>query len=584
MERVKKYVEDVLSDKIVTCQATKWAMQRFVDDLGRPEFIYRTERVQSVLDFMDDLTIYKGPAAGKPMIVEPYYAFKIANQWGFWWRETDARRFRYSFTFVGRKNVKSMSEAAEAIVAVRFDYEAGADVYNCATNFDQANESYIKAFHLANTGRKNPDGSWHASLIERGYFKKPISTEPRALIGINEHGEEVGRYRPLAHTPKKHDGRDPSHTIIEEYHAHTTADFVEVMKTGMGARPDSMLDIITTAGGDIDGPCYAEYEYAKDVIDPSKPDVQDDSYLTLIYELDEGDDWKDEKNWPKPNPCLGTVKRIEDMRDQFGPAKRNAKKRAEFKTKHLNVWGVQEDAHFSEETIEANFGEPIDLTLLKGKVAAVAVDAGMTRDLTCMGFMFKDALGQGRTEYLLASFVPEGALRLDKKNSDKYLEWSKEDFLTVTKGKMSDHSELTKKLLWARDEIGIIISQVQYDPTFLQDWAEEMELRGFNMVVFYQTYGNYTQPCIRMENKMEQTADEDVENVVGSYNCLGNPMWRWMARNYREKYQGDRRMPAKPNNPGSVRKIDGMVTFVICEDGLMDIPDKPPVSPEPTFI
>ena len=130
----------------------------------------------------------------------------------------------------------------------------------------------------------------------------------------------------------------------------------------------------------------------------------------------------------------------------------------------------------------------------------------------------------------------------------------------------------------------IIISQVQYDPTFLQDWAEEMELRGFNMVVFYQTYGNYTQPCIRMENKMEQTADEDVENVVGSYNCLGNPMWRWMARNYREKYQGDRRMPAKPNNPGSVRKIDGMVTFVICEDGLMDIPDKPPVSPEPTFI
>ena len=89
MQRVIKYIEDVLSGEIVTCETVKWAVERFVNDLERDEFIFRSDRVQAVLDFIDDLSIYKGPMAGQPMIVEPYYAFKIANQWGFWWKHDD---------------------------------------------------------------------------------------------------------------------------------------------------------------------------------------------------------------------------------------------------------------------------------------------------------------------------------------------------------------------------------------------------------------------------------------------------------------------------------------------------------------
>lgn len=582
MDRVKKYIESVISGERNACQKEIWSVQRFIDDLERPEFDYRPDRVQAVLDFLDDLTLYKGPDAGKRMIVEPYFAFMIANLWGFWKKSDGSRRFRFSFQEVARKNVKSMTMAGLALLCVRFDYDAGAEVYNIATNHKQANDSYIKAFGLADKTRYRDDGSVErASLIDRRYFEKPISHKPQALTALDKDGKAVGVYQPLAHTPKRHDGLDPSLTIVEEYHAHPTADFVEVMKTGMGARPDSILAIITTAGEDVDGPCYAEYEYCGDLLDPSKPDVVNDTYFVQIFEMDEGDDWEDEKNWEKPNPCLGSVKLLDNMRAEFLPAKRNAKKRAEFRRKHLNVWGEQEDAHYSEETVMANFGEPIDLELLRGKVCATSADSGQTRDLSCLGHMFRNPLGDGRDVYLLRSFVPKGATSKEKNNADQYINWEEGEFLKITPGKMSSSSDLLEQLLHDRDELGFVIDHVQYDPRFLQDWAEDVEDEGFDIVTFSQGYPRFTAPCIRVEEKMEQTAPDDIEEVVGSYNCLGNPVWRWMARNYREKYKGDLRMPAKPDNPMSLRKIDGMVTMIMCEDGLHDVPAAPPKVHDP---
>ena len=60
---------------------------------------------------------------------------------------------------------------------------------------------------------------------------------------------------------------------------------------------ESLLMIITTAGMDLTYPCYTqEYDYCSKVLD-SNIDVENDTYLIDIMEIDKGDDIGDEENW-----------------------------------------------------------------------------------------------------------------------------------------------------------------------------------------------------------------------------------------------------------------------------------------------
>jgi phage terminase large subunit-like protein len=50
---------------------------------------------------------------------------------------------------------------------------------------------------------------------------------------------------------KPGDGASPSCAIVDEYHEHTTEDLYDTMRTGMGARSQPLMLVITTAGDDI---------------------------------------------------------------------------------------------------------------------------------------------------------------------------------------------------------------------------------------------------------------------------------------------------------------------------------------------
>jgi len=61
---------------------------------------------------------------------------------------------------------------------------------------------------------------------------------------------------------KTGDGKKPQMAIIDEYHAHPTSELYDVMVSGMVARPEPLIVIISTAGTDFEEkPCYVEYQY-----------------------------------------------------------------------------------------------------------------------------------------------------------------------------------------------------------------------------------------------------------------------------------------------------------------------------------
>lgn len=98
--------------------------------------------------------------------------------------------------------------------------------------------------------------------------------------------------RVLAADSSKLDGPNPSMFLLDEYHAAKNSGLKDVLQSGQGMRDDPMSVIITTAGFDKLGPCYQFREMCTEVLKGLK---EDDTLFALIYALDEGDDWKDEK-------------------------------------------------------------------------------------------------------------------------------------------------------------------------------------------------------------------------------------------------------------------------------------------------
>ena len=89
---------------------------------------------------------------------------------------------------------------------------------------------------------------------------------------------------------KPGDGASPSCAIVDEYHEHKTDELYETMKTGMGARSQPLMLVITTAGSDISGPCFLHQRTGK-ILDGV---IENDQRFGIIFGIDEGDDWTSE--------------------------------------------------------------------------------------------------------------------------------------------------------------------------------------------------------------------------------------------------------------------------------------------------
>ena len=114
-----------------------------------------------------------------------------------------------------------------------------------------------------------------------------------------------------------------------------------MLKSGTGARSQPLVAIITTAGFNIDGPCFHFQKTCQDVLQGLK---QDDSLFPLIYSLDEDDDWADQDTWIKANPSLGTSISMDYLQEQYTQATNyGSTEEANFKTKHLNEWVSSSD-------------------------------------------------------------------------------------------------------------------------------------------------------------------------------------------------------------------------------------------------
>ena len=140
---VKKYAKDIVLGKAVANKDRILAAKRFLNDLENPKWEIRTRDADFVIKIIENTYVHiKGPARGKPFLLEPWEKFICYNLAGFYIAGTDERRFKEAFIFIPRKNSKTFFASAVAWALSLLERNYYSVLYIIATKLDRALEAF----------------------------------------------------------------------------------------------------------------------------------------------------------------------------------------------------------------------------------------------------------------------------------------------------------------------------------------------------------------------------------------------------------------------------------------------------------
>ncbi|ALA41355.1 terminase [Paenibacillus peoriae] len=487
------YSEMVLNGEIVACQKHKRACERFLKDLDRQDtdefpYVFVEEYAERFLDWMRLFKHRKGALAGQHIEPHIIQKFVFGNIYGWVHRETGLRRFNKAYWQVARKNAKSQSLACVGSYETIAFGEYSSEVYCAATKKKQSKIVWNEAAAML---------KGCAALIKRGTIK--------IANGLIQHLKSESFMEALSKEDgKEGDGTNVQCGIVDEYHLHKTTEFYDVLVSGMIAREQPLLMIITTAGRNLNNPCYRiEYNYVSKLLDPNV-DLDNDEYFAMVNELDDGDDIKDERNWPKANPIVTTYPAgIKMLRSELKMALADPEKMVNYKIKNMNLWVDAKQSGYMDmskwKACGASAKNPMpDMT---GLEAIVGIDLSRTIDLTSCSF--EVPLLDGRIAVFSHSFMPEDTLKA-RKQTDKmpYDLWVEQGWITITPGSVVDYDFIMEYIPAEAKRRDWVINEICYDPYNATQFSNGMQAEGYEMIEIRQGVKTLNYPSKNLRERV----------------------------------------------------------------------------------
>lgn len=523
---------------------------RFIDDLtGRSKmdarFTFDPEKSERACTFMNLMPHVKGRWAAKRelMKADPWQVFAVANIFG-WVDENGNRRFRQVYIKVPRKNGKSFLAAEIGNYMLAADGEYAAEVYCGATSEKQAWEVFGPARKMA---------AMSPEFTERF----GITVMARSLVIL----DTGAKFEPLIGKPG--DGSNPHCAIADELHEHKSDEFVATMITGMGAREQPLLLQTTTAGNDIASFCY---DVEQEAISVLRGVFVDDRFFSVIFGIDDGDDWTTREALAKANPNIGVSVSVEFLEQQQDSAVRSAARQNAFKRKHLNIW-VSAHASWMNMEVFSKRAIEFDAADVSDWRAVIPIDLASRVDMTATPIVFfkKDVDGKMRYRVKSRFYLPEETA--GKEGNDHYAKWVAQGHLKTTDGDELDFAVIKADI--EKDLAAFQVEEITYDPWRATQLAQEFQKDGAKVVEFRNTTQNLSPAMFELEAAI----------YSGRFEYDGNPVMEWMFSNVVAKI--DARDNIHPNKQKPGNKIDGAVAVIMAVGRIMEIEGPQEEQPEP---
>jgi len=336
----------------------------------------------------------------------------------------------------------------------------------------------------------------------------------------------------------------------------------DVLVEATAAREQPLTLAITTAGKDRNGICYVTHEQTRKILENWKvnPEYYDD-WFGIIFCIDEGDDWKNEKVWIKANPNLGVSKNLDYMKSQANKAKEMPTALNSFLCKDLDVWVHGEVKWMNMDAWRKCAGENDYYSILekyKGRAAFGGLDLSSTNDVTTHVLVFPE--DDGKFTVLPRFWIPEDNMLIRTRDAGVLYEtWVREGYMIATPGDTIDYDWIFAQMVKDADDYDI--KMVAFDRWGASRVVSQLQEKNFTMVQFGQGFSSMSPPM------------KELERLVASKKLLhgNNPVLSWMADNLVAKK--DPAGNIKPDKDKSREKIDGVVALIMAIDLAMRNPD-----------
>lgn len=351
------------------------------------------------------------------------------------------------------------------------------------------------------------------------------------------------------------DGKNLSLYVTDEYGGAKTSEVYDVLRSSQGQRSQPMGIVISSCGFFLEGPLKRMFDMYVEILNGVK---EDDSSFGLLYCMDEGDDYKDEKNWIKANPNLFVTVSPKYLRDQVVYATNDPSAEVGVLTKNFNLWCSSSqtwipDSYVMRVMDEVNLDDfdPRSTTLFIGQ------DLAATGDLACTTLLVTNS-HDPKLYFKNFYYLPESALT-ESPNRELYRYWARTGQLTVLSGNVLDYDYIMTDILKIRKKF--TIRALGYDPWNSSQYIISCTENGLPVKPISQSMANLNRPTKELERLIRMGTDIVLDRNEITLFCYRNAVPKW-----------DEKDNIKITKVSYEQKIDGVISHIIALCGYLDTP------------
>lgn len=396
--------------------------------------------------------------------------FVIAPLFG--WRQADGLRLRRTlYLEIPKKNGKSTLAAALGLYLLTADGEPGAEVVAAAGDKEQAQAVFSVAENMAKqapaVAKRVRFSKGQITYEEKASWFKVLSATGDLKAGLNLHG-----------------------AVIDELLVQKNRTLVDNLEGATGSREQPLVAYLTTAGLDDVGSIYSEKRNYSERVGTGE--IVDPTWLTVVYTIDEDDDWADPGVWAKANPGLGISVMLDYLIRKAAQAAANPASQNTFLRDHLNVRTGQVTRWLDVKKWNisgAQWLHPVEAQLY-GSIAYAGLDLASVSDLAALSFVVPkwERNPENPDEmietfcYFVRAWTPKDTLEeRQKRDQIPYQQWVDDGYLTAIDGNVIDYDDIEDEIFKLGDRFEL--RRLHFDrwgsKQILQHVRDEL---GFNTV------------------------------------------------------------------------------------------------------